>query len=64
MSFSTAVRRAASITPPVAPKIVDAPVLSPNGVSNSSSGRCLKKIPALSIILASSLVVRAISTSG
>ncbi len=39
VKVSTAVRRAASITPPVAPKITAAPVPSPNGASKPSSGR-------------------------
>ncbi|CDC75943.1 unknown [Candidatus Colimorpha enterica] len=64
VSQSLAVRRAASITPPVAPKITAAPVSSPSGESNSSSGREVNLRPARSIILASSRVVIAMSTSG
>ena len=64
VSVSTAVLKAASITPPVAPNITPAPEDSPKGLSKSSSGNKLKLIPALLIILASSLVVSDISTSG
>ena len=42
VSYSTAVRSAASITPPVAPKITPAPVEMPRGASNSSSGSLVK----------------------
>jgi hypothetical protein len=38
VSFSYAVRSAASMTPPVAPKMSAAPELSPRGESNSPSG--------------------------
>ena len=57
VKVSTAVRSAASITPPVAPKITAAPVPRPNGSSNFSSGRSLNFRPTFLIILASSLVV-------
>ena len=60
---SAAVLRAASITPPVAPKIAPAPVLTPIAGSNSSSGKfaksmlhCFNKRPI-------SRVVNTISTS-
>ncbi len=64
VKVSTAVLRAASITPPVAPNITAAPVEIPRGESNSSSGRDLKSIPTLSIILPNSRTVRDTSTSG
>ena len=55
---STAVRSAASITPPVAPKMTAAPVPRPSGASYSSSGSVLNFRPTLRIMRASSLVVR------
>ena len=53
-----------SITPPLAPKMVAAPVLSPISSSKFSSGRLLKSIPASLIMRASSRVVRTASTLG
>ena len=54
---STAVRSAASMTPPVAPKMTAAPVDSPSGESNSASGRLLKSMLQILIRRASSRVV-------
>ena len=59
---SWAVLRAASITPPVVPKIAPAPVASPIGLSNSESLKSSKSILACLIIFASSLVVITAST--
>ena len=61
---SYAVRRAASKTPPVVPNISAAPVDSPRGISKGSSSKLAKSMPASLIILANSLVVIDISTSG
>ena len=63
VTFSYAVRTAASITPPVVPKITAAPVDSPNGLSNSASSKLSKSILACLISAASSLVESVISTS-
>ena len=52
------------MTPPVAPKMTDAPVDSPSAGSKSSSGRSLKRMPARSIMRASSRVVMEMSMSG
>jgi hypothetical protein len=59
-----AVRSAASITPPVAPKMTLAPVLSPSRLSKSSSGSLLKLMLHSLIMRASSRVVITSSTSG
>ena len=64
VSRSAAVRRAASITPPVAPKMTAAPVETPMASSNFSSGRRLKFSWAFLIRRASSRVVMEMSTSG
>mmetsp|Transcript_10557 Transcript_10557/g.35821 ORF Transcript_10557/g.35821 Transcript_10557/m.35821 type:complete len:229 (+) Transcript_10557:90-776(+) len=59
-----AVRSAASITPPLAPKITAAPVDSPRGESNCASlGRDAKGMRRWRIMRASSRVVMAASTS-
>ena len=55
---STTVRRAASITPPVAPKITPEPVAVPNGSSKSDFGMSGRSMPASWIIFAISRVVR------
>ena len=57
-SQAAAVRRAASMTPPVVPKMVPAPVPMPSGLSNSSSGREGRSMPAWRNMRASSRVVR------
>ena len=51
------------MTPPVAPKMVPAPVYGPMGESGSSSGRFARSMPACLIMRASSRVVRVTSTS-
>ena len=58
VTTSYAVRNAASITPPVAPKITAAPVDSPSGLSNSSDGSAANRTPDSLNIRASSRVVR------
>ena len=58
VTISSTVRRAASITPPVAPKITPEPVAVPNGSSKSDLGILGRSMPASRIILASSRVVR------
>ena len=55
---SYAVLAAASATPPDAPKMVPAPVYSPNGESGASVSNALKLIPASLIILPNSWVVK------
>ena len=61
---SATVRNAASITPPLAPKITPAPVYSPNiSWSKSSSFKSRKLIPNILINLPNSLVVNTASTS-
>ena len=45
VSFTAAVRSAASMTPPVAPKMSAAPELIPSGRSKSPSGRAAKSMP-------------------
>ena len=55
---STTVRSAASMTPPVAPKITPDPVAVPNGSSKSLFGMSGRWMPASLIICASSRVVR------
>ena len=45
LSHALAVRTAASMTPPVAPKITAAPVSSPRGSSNCSSGSMSNLMP-------------------
>ena len=62
VNFSTTVRRAASITPPVAPKMTLAPVDTPSRGSNSPSGRWSNIMPAWVMSRASSRVVRDTST--
>ena len=56
-------RSAASMTPPVAPKMTAAPVLSPIKLSKSPSGRRVKLMLASLIMRASSRVVMTTSTS-
>ena len=58
VAFSTTVRSAASMTPPVAPKMAPAPVASPSGLSNGLSGRSRKVRPTYLMSLMSSRVVR------
>ena len=62
VSCSTTVRRAASMTPPEAPKMAAAPVETPSMGSNAPSGRCSKSRPAWVIMRPSSRVVRDTST--
>ena len=65
VSVSTAVLSAASITPPVTPKITAAPVPIPSGTSNFAFGFMASSwISASFSIFASSFVVITISTSG
>ena len=62
--FSYAVRTAASITPPVVPKMTPAPVDSPSGRSKSLSSSSSKFMLAKRIMWASSRVVIEMFTSG
>ena len=64
VTSSHTVRRAASITPPVTPKMSAAPVDRPSGASNVPSGSARRSMPADLIIRASSRVVSTASTSG
>ena len=63
VTSSMTVRSAASITPPVAPKMTPEPVAVPNGSSKSVLGRLGRSMPASLNILPSSRVVRPKSTS-
>ncbi len=63
VTISYAVRRAASMTPPVLAKMSAAPVVMPSGASIFSSGRLRKSMPACLIIAPSSRVVSTMSTS-
>jgi len=57
VTSSMTVRSAASITPPVAPKMTPEPVAVPNGSSKSDFGTFGRSIPACLSILPSSRVV-------
>ena len=63
VTISHAVRRAASMTPPVLAKMSAAPVLMPSGASICSSGRLRKSMPACLMNAPSSRVVSTMSTS-
>ena len=63
VSLSQTVRRAASMTPPVVPKIAPAPEAVPSGLSKSVSGSWPKERPTYLMSLMSSRVVSTMSTS-
>lgn len=63
VTSSMTVRSAASITPPVAPKMTPEPDAVPNGSSKSRSGRSGRWMPYSRIIRPSSRVVSEMSTS-
>nr|WP_211338713.1 hypothetical protein [Georgenia muralis] len=64
VTSSITVRRAASMTPPVAPKMTPEPVAVPKGLSKSEPASAGRSMPRWRIIFAASRVVRAMSTSG